>query len=276
MQTPAYQHIISTARQSVHIFDDSTLGEIHNFLEYSQHDKGGFKDRAGKPDLYYSLFGMWSALALDEKESLNQLRVWIESRQDEKHQSVIEIVCLFLIKKSLGMKGSGVLIFKLMVLLASTRKNISPYYRLFIGLLLVDSLFPTLATLKWPGRNRLLKKAERMTSSCTEAAAALVVLATSGGNTLALQEKILTFFDVKTGFRAFHGKRDGDLLSTAAALFALQYSGYDLRAIKPACLDFIGRNYTAGAFLPGDGDPETDIEYTFYGLLAASSLYKFQ
>ena len=276
MQTPVYQNIIATARQSVQLFDDITLGEIRKYLEYSQHESGGFKDRAGKPDLYYSLFGMWSAIALDEKESLNRLRSWIETRKIEKYQSVIEMACLFMIRRSLGMKGSGTILFRLVTQLVSKSKNISPYYRLFIGLLLMDTLFPTLATLKWPGRKKLLKKAEGMTSSCTEAAAALAVLAASGTNTMALQEKVLAFFDEKTGFRAFHGKRDGDMLSTAAALFALRFSGSDLRPITPACLDFLGRNYSEGAFLPGDGDPETDMEYTFYGLLAAGSLFKIQ
>ena len=274
MQAPLYQHIISIARQSVRIFDESTLDEIRIFHKANQQESGGYKDRAGKPDLYYSLFGLWSAMALDETENQNRLRSWIESLCTQKYQSVIEIACLIMIRKTLGMKRSASLIFKLLVRISGSRKTISPYYRLFIALLLIDTFLPNLTTLRWPGLKRLLKRAEKMTSSCTEAAAALVVASKTGGNTGTLQDQLVSFFNEEKGFRAFHGKKDGDMLSTAAALFALQYSGYDLRAMTPACLEFLSRNYSEGAFLSGDGDPELDIEYTFYGLLAAGSLYK--
>jgi len=62
------------------------------------------------------------------------------------------------------------------------------------------------------------------------------------------------------------------MLSTAVALFALNYVDYDLRLLKPSCLDFIGQNFSDGAFLSGDGDPTADVEYTFYGLLALGVL----
>ncbi len=274
MQAPLYQYIISIARQSVRIFDENTLDEIRIFHKANQHESGGYKDRAGKPDLYYSLFGLWSAMALDETENQNRLRSWIESLSTQKYQSAIEIACLIMIRKTLGMKRSASLIFKLLVRISGSRKTISPYYRLFIALLLIDTFLPNLTTLRWPGLKRLLKRAEKMASSCTEAAAALVVASKTGGNTGALQDQLVSFFNEEKGFRAFHGKKDGDILSTAVALFALQYSGYDLRAMTPACLDFLSRNYSEGAFLAGDGDPELDIEYTFYGLLAAGSLYK--
>lgn len=274
MQATVYQHIISTARQAVRIFDESTLNEIRNFLKCNQHETGGYIDRAGKPDLYYSLFGLWASMALDDSESQNKLRAWIDTSRPEKYQSVIEIACLLLIKKTLGMKWKFSLIFRLLIRMSGAHKNISTYYRLFITLLLMDTFLPQLTTIRWPGMRRLLKRAEKSISSCTEAAAVLVVASKAGRSKVTLQDQLVTFFNEGKGFRAFHGKNDGDLLSTAAALFALQYSGYDLRAMTPACLDFLSRNYSEGAFLSGDGDPELDIEYTFYGLLAAGSLTK--
>ena len=62
------------------------------------------------------------------------------------------------------------------------------------------------------------------------------------------------------------------MLSTAVALFALNYAESDLRLLKPACLDFIQQNFADGAFLSGDGDQTADLEYTFYGLLALGVL----
>jgi hypothetical protein len=89
------------------------------------------------------------------------------------------------------------------------------------------------------------------------------------------EQEVLKSFACKSGgFKAFAHLDQADMLSTAVALFALNFAGSDLRLLKPGCLDFIQQNYAEGAFLSGDGDPTTDVEYTFYGLLALGVLEK--
>ena len=83
---------------------------------------------------------------------------------------------------------------------------------------------------------------------------------------------LLSFFEEGRGFKAFPQVGTADLLSTAAALFALKEAGADLRIIAPSCLHFIQENYSSGAFLAGNGDEIRDLEYTFYGLLALGTL----
>lgn len=63
-----------------------------------------------------------------------------------------------------------------------------------------------------------------------------------------------------------------DLLSTAVALYSLYFAGADLRKIRPACLDYIDSLFHNGGFSANSIDPDTDIEYTFYGLLALGAL----
>jgi len=87
-------------------------------------------------------------------------------------------------------------------------------------------------------------------------------------------ELLMSFACESGGFKAFAHLDQADMLSTAVALFALKFTGSDLRLLKPACLDFIQSNYFDGAFLSGDGDPTADVEYTFYGLLALGVLAK--
>jgi hypothetical protein len=86
------------------------------------------------------------------------------------------------------------------------------------------------------------------------------------------QELLKSFACESGGFKAFAHLENADMLSTAVALFALNYAGCDLRLLKPICLDFIEQNFSYGAFLSGDGDPTADVEYTFYGLLALGVL----
>ena len=75
------------------------------------------------------------------------------------------------------------------------------------------------------------------------------------------------------GFRVMPIAPVADLLSTAVALHSLSIAGFDIAAIRPACLCFIdllwnGRvGFCANAF-----DPISDPEYMFYGLLSLGHL----
>jgi hypothetical protein len=102
--------------------------------------------------------------------------------------------------------------------------------------------------------------------------AARIVLQHSFGKPVKqLQEELLQYYS-KGGFRAVMKTPLNDMLSTAVALYALHYSGADLRTLKPACLESIDSLFDAGGFGSNELDPEPDIEYTFYGVLALGAL----
>ena len=50
------------------LLDSSSL--VEQFTLSQLHEDGGFKNRAGDPDLYYSVFGIESLLALQSQHSL--------------------------------------------------------------------------------------------------------------------------------------------------------------------------------------------------------------
>jgi hypothetical protein len=109
-------------------------------------------------------------------------------------------------------------------------------------------------------------------SPCSEVAAK-VFLQKMMNQDVSKDEELLKSFACETGgFKAFAHLNNADMLSTAVALFALNYAGCDLRLLKPICLDFTEQNFSYGAFLSGDGDRTADVEYTFYGLLALGVL----
>ena len=138
--------------------------------------------------------------------------------------------------------------------------------------LTLDAALPIRGFLKIVSKRMLARTATDVNSPCSEVAARVFLLKLMKREG-AGEEKLLKSFACETGgFKAFAHLRQADLLSTAVALFALQFSGADLRLLRPACLDFIHSNYSDGAFLSGDGDPTADVEYTFYGLLALGVL----
>jgi hypothetical protein len=75
------------------------------------------------------------------------------------------------------------------------------------------------------------------------------------------------------GFRALPGSPIPDLLSTATAIHALVGLHADVSTFKEPCLDFIDTLWTnRGGFYGHWEDDVLDCEYTYYGLLALGHL----
>jgi prenyltransferase beta subunit len=87
-----------------------------------------------------------------------------------------------------------------------------------------------------------------------------------------LTDKLYSFYRHKGGFSALNRAPTEDLLSTGVALYALHFIEADTRMIKPECLSYIDSLYENGGFRSSYAERETDMEYTFYGLLGLGSL----
>ena len=248
------------------MLDETSRAEVADFVKTQQHKNGAFTDRAGNPDLYYSLFGAWLSKALSLDDQLASLKNFILTGKfaSSKGVSQFSVLLLGLMTGVPEYRKTGII--KLIRVFRET-KNLGPAYRFFLFMLSFDALY---------GKNRLLyfftgiilrfyKPSEDL--PCSFLAALLLAKFITGGKinreTLLLQ----AFFEKGEGFKAFREQPNADLLSTAVALFALKKTGTDLRLIAPDCLKLAGEYYDNGAFLSGDGDLSRDLEYTFYGLL---------
>jgi len=86
-------------------------------------------------------------------------------------------------------------------------------------------------------------------------------------------ESLLSGARAGGGFAVADGVPAADLLSTAVALHALVGLGADLEAIRADTLDFVtGLQTEAGGFRGHDDDEQADCEYTWYALLALGHL----
>lgn len=281
---PFYKLIIEYLRNALCLLDEQGQQEVFQFLISQQNADGGFIDRGGRPDLYYSLFGMMLLKAsplnppkgdlADGSGALYQLRQFLVRQSSSKIPGFIEKCCLALLQKELETGRSSRLrtLFSLGKSFWKERHSINLSYRSFVLFLTLDAVLPFRRIVKIGAKRMLARTTVDQHSPCSEVAAKVFLQKMMHRESSEDQELLMSFACDSGGFRAFQHSKQPDMLSTAVALFALGFAGSDLRLLKPDCLHFIQQNFVDGAFLSGDGDPTTDLEYTFYGLLALGVL----
>ncbi len=266
---PVYLRLIGLAKKGFDLLDADRQKEVIRFLELSQSKVGGFTNRAGQPDLYYSLFGVWLALAAGLHTLPEKHKTFF--RQHSLKESPVDIFTALLIQHMIKddfKRPSSLQLLKI-ALKKGMKTNIP--YRLFLLLLLRNAINPQK---NFPAITRLVFYfySAPSGSPCSLLAAMTVLRHEAGLRTEDQKKRLFSFFEGGKGFKAFKEVNEADLLSTAVASFALKTSGADLRMVAPDCIELIGQNYQDGAFTAGNGDNSRDLEYTFYGLLALGCL----
>jgi len=258
-------------KQSVELLEPEMVSEIRSFILRNQTAEGGFADRAGKCDLYYTLFGYYVAEALDMTEVQQPLRSYIAKVVDRDSLSGVHLYCAAILyaKVSQWDHHCVKLARQVKADIKEVRHQQSEYTN-FLGILALYYLED------FVGIRQILNKYKTFTFPatlpCPVTAATAILLETAGRPDKSAAEKLLAFYRGKGGFAATKQAPAEDLLSTAVALYALNFIGADLRLVKPECLSFIDELYDNGGFRSMPVDVETDVEYTFYGLLGLGAL----
>lgn len=258
-------------KEASRIIDGSITEEIRIFIKSQQTRDGGFADRGGKGDLYYSLFGGFVSEALDVKEIFPSLRNYIrESSLSGTPEGVYLHCAAILWAKFNGKEPLPDKVRKKFIAgLADSAKG-EVAYATFLNLLTCyytrhyAGLFRV-----WKGIRGQMASGEVPSSVL---AAALVVAHLRGLPTGTQVSRLLKFQRNDGSFSATMKAPAGDLLSSAVALYALKFAGHDFTLIKPACLAYVDALYCGGGFCAALTEEIPDVEYTFYGLLALGSL----
>ena len=258
-------------KRSVQLLDAETIEEIRIYITGAQTTSGGFKDKAGKPDLYYTLFGHYLADALNLPMLDPGLRSYLETEIRQHNPEGVYLHCAAILYAKLGEDPalSGQLREKVKQNLSAQVEKL-PVYAAFLNLLTCYYLqdFRGLYRI----RKQLRTLHQSMSLPCSVQAALLVLQRSFNHPVDGLVTDVLSFYDGRGGFKANRSAVVADMLSTSVALYALHFANADLRTIKPDCLAFIDRLYDDGGFAANALDTDTDIEYTFYGLLALGAL----
>ena len=264
------------------------------FLESNLTSAGGFADREGKPDLYYTVFGLEGLLALRKDPSRDQLRTWLQSFGSG---AGLDFVHLCSLARCCADVGGDVLAEETRQVLASRieafrtpdggyhgtpgKQQGSAY-----GCLLAWGAYSDLR-LAMPDLDRLKACVTKLhmpsggfanepgLPAGTTSTAAAVTLCRHLGLPASVDTAawLLSQRHPGGGFLAVPNAPLPDLLSTAVALHALVSLDASLDSIRESCLDFIDTLWSAeGGFHGHWADDHLDCEYTYYGLLALGHL----
>lgn len=273
------------------------LGEsaplVTEFLNQQLTAEGGFRNRAGDSDLYYTVFGLQALIALSADVPADRVAPFLRRFGDADGLDLVHTACLArcwaMVPGQLEAPDRSVLAARLERFRAADGGfHATPgsargtAYHAFLA-------FGALQDLKQPAADEgaLASSLNNLRASdggyandagmahgSTPATAAAIALLRQLGAApdAALSRWLLGQFR-EGGFLAAPNAPLPDLLSTATALHALTTLHAPLDGIREACLDFIDSLWTsAGAFYGSWADDVVDCEYTFYGLLALGHL----
>jgi len=254
--------IEAVLERSVRLLDQETVTEIKKYIKSQQTIEGGFADRGGKCDLYYSLFGWYIAEAFRIEEIKPSLKEYLKNVITNQKLSGIHQKCaVILFVKLFGNRNLPPALLK--------PEKTAPQYSDFLNMLAYyySEDYRSLFFLK----NKFKSSASGYEIPCSVAAANLIVDNLSGNNVQKSDLQLKDYYR-NGSFAAFRKTPHGDILSTGVALFAQRFVNSELSIIKPECLTYIDSLYSEGGFCATYSDPGSDVEYTFYGLLGLGSL----
>jgi hypothetical protein len=273
------------------------LGESRDlvaaFLRSHTNPDGGFQDRAGASDLYYTVFGLDALIALQEEvpaeETAAFLRTWDPASLDFVHAA-----CLARAWAAIRRSPHPDVIRQVLAGIESCRSADGGYataagalhgtaYAAFLALGAYEDFGRTM-----PAPEQVMTSIRRLraadggyanqpglTSGITPAtAAAIMVLRHLGEQPdRDVGMWLLDRCHKSGGFFAVPAAPVPDLLSTATALHALSAVGVPVTGVREPCLDFVDSLWTnRGGFFGTWADAAADCEYTYYALLALGHL----
>jgi hypothetical protein len=257
--------------KSVKMLDDEMILEMKSFVISQQTSEGGFSDRAGNCDLYYSLFGYFIAESLSVTEVNEKLKKYISTTVSAGNLTGVYRYCgAILYAKLVGLDEVTEKLRKEIVTELLQPNIKQPEYSSFLAILALFYLEDYINVKRVV--NRYKRSLNLKGHPCPVVAATAVMMGMAGNTQSVAIEALRSFYRGHGGFAAVLRAPEEDLLSTGVALFALHFLDADIRLIKPDCLLFVDDLYLDGGFRATSTDFITDVEYTFYGLLALGSM----
>ncbi len=298
---PAFFHrslrleMLQVARLAPPLLGDSAA-LVRAFFAGQIAEEGGGRDRAGRPDLYYTIFALAGLQAMQAELPAERVAPWLRGWGDGAGLDFVHLGALARCWAALGLDqmpaplGAAVL-----ARIEAFRARDGGYdgevgaasgnaYGCFVALGAYQDfraaqpeplrMIQCLKFLETP--DGAWANARGLRTGSTNATAAAVTLLHQFGLPMhdAAGDWLLAQAHPEGGFRAMPAAPLPDLLSTATTLHALACLERPVPALlRERCLDFIDTLWSAdGGFHGHWADDHLDAEYTFYGLLALGHL----
>jgi prenyltransferase beta subunit len=267
---------------------------VERFLYSQQNEDGGFRDRSGKSDLYYSVFGLEGLIALRAELPSVSVSSYLRGFGQGEGLDLLHLCCLIRCWADICRSGPPLDADVLARRIEAHRTLDGGYntlpdaasgtaYACFVAMGAYQDLRRDMPSPE--GVIRCLRglrandggyanQPDLPMGTTPSTAATAALLRHLGEEAPAeLSAWLLSRCCKDGGFLATPGAPIPDLLSTATALHALSGMKAPLESVKEPCLDFIDSLWTnTGAFYGNWADDAPDCEYTYYGLLALGEL----
>jgi prenyltransferase beta subunit len=275
------------------------LGEgadlVADFLRGQQNADGGFKDRAGISDLYYTVFGLEGLIALRADLPHAKVAAYLRTIGPVESLDMIHVCCLARCWANLPVSLRQELPRDAIARHIESFRSADGGYNTLrhsrhgtvYGCFLATAGYQDAAA-QMPDPGAMLPCLHRLRADdggyanqdempvgLTPSTAAAVTLLRHllQPPVPALGEWLLSRCRPEGGFFATPMAPIPDLLSTATALHALAGMQVDIQTIKEGCIEFVDSLWTSrGAFFGNWSDDAVDVEYTYYALLALGHL----
>lgn len=288
--------MLQVARLAPAVLGDEASGLIENFVRSQENPDGGYRDRDGESDLYYTSFAIDALTALQAELPIASLESFLKAKaSDLDSLDFVHRCCLARLLSSLP--EPTIPVDPVLASIETYRSEEGGYNQIEDAE--TGSAYACfLAYGAYADHSRELPNTEGVIA-CLDSLAnedgawandtifpVPNVPATAAAITVnrnlrqPIPDKtadwLLGSFQLTGnggGFLPFPGAPMPDLLSTAVALHALDGLQAPLEKLKEPLLDYIDTLWTAeGGFHGSWEDDDLDIEYTYYGLLALGHL----
>jgi prenyltransferase beta subunit len=274
------------------------LGESRDlvaaFLNERVNPDGGFQNRAGASDLYYTVFGLDGLVALQQELPVAATAAYLERFGDGAGLDFVHLACLARAHAALRRHPDHALADRLLARIEACRSGDGGYattpgaahgsaYASFLALGAYQDLGRAL-----PDGDKVLASVHSLRAAdgsygnvpglssgitTATAAAILVMRHLEAAPDRQAAMWLLDRCHARGGFFASPLTPVPDLLSTATALHALSAVHVPIAGLCEPCLDFVDSLWTnRGGFFGTWADDEADCEYTYYALLTLGHL----
>jgi prenyltransferase beta subunit len=274
------------------------LGESRDlvaaFLRGRHNADGGFQDRTGASDLYYTVFGLDGLIALQEALPVESTVAYLERFGDGGGLDFVHLACLARGWAALDRRPGDTRAAEILQRIEGCRSGDGGYatqpgaaYGSAYGAFLAIGAYQDLGR-EMPDAPAVLRSLDGLRAadgsfgnhpglpSGVTPATAAAVLVMRQLDRQPPREAGMWLLDrchARGGFFAASATPVPDLLSTATALHALSAMQVPFGALAEPCLDFVDSLWTnRGGFFGHWEDDVLDCEYTYYGLLALGHL----
>jgi len=274
------------------------LGEsrdlVAGFLRDRVNPDGGFQDRAGASDLYYTVFGLDALIALQEELPFEQTAAYLDGFGDGAGLDFVHLACLARGWAALRRQPDNVLVDRLLARMEACRSDdggysttptathgtaygaflaVGAYQDLGRALPAAEGVLQSLQRLRAADGSYANQPGQKSGMTPATAAAVLVLRHLDAPLDRAAGLWLLDRCHTRGGFFASSSTPVPDLLSTATALHALSALHVPMAGLCVPCLDFVDSLWTnRGGFFGTWADDTVDCEYTYYALLALGHL----